>query len=91
MIFDAQGASSSGQRRAAGEDSAADRRVRHARDGVRADDRQIAQVRQRRDADRCADLRIGERVLDRRDQVVDRTVGTLRRTPRTRDADRPSP
>ena len=33
---------------------------------VRSDNRQVAEVRQRRDAERAADLRVGQRVLDRR-------------------------
>ena len=67
-----------GSNRAAGEHSAANGRVRHAGDGVRPDDRQIPQVRKRRHTNRCADVRIGERVFDRRQQVVNRTVRSLR-------------
>ncbi|OLC42737.1 MAG: hypothetical protein AUH43_21880 [Acidobacteria bacterium 13_1_40CM_65_14] len=55
--------------------SAAARRVRHAGDRRRSDDPDVAHVRQRRDA--VADVHVGERVLERRDDVVDRSVETL--------------
>ena len=45
---------------------------------VRPDDGELAQVRQRGDAgDAAADLRVGERLLDRREQVVDRRFRAL--------------
>ena len=52
-------------------------RVRHARHVERTRDAEIAQVRQRRDTKRIADLGIGQRVLDRRHEIVDRTVEPL--------------
>ena len=65
------------RRRPAGEDPPAAHRVGHAGDPVRADHGQVAQVRQRRDADGDADLGVGQGVLDWRDQVVDRTLEAL--------------
>ena len=44
---------------------AAARRVGHAGDLERAADAEVAQVRQRRDAEAAADLRVGQRVVDR--------------------------
>ena len=63
-----------GRHRPAGEDPPPARRLGHAGDSVRSGDRQIPQVRQDRDADGAADLRVGQRVLDRRQQIVDRSV-----------------
>src|SRR5262245_24075936 len=51
--------------RPAGEDAAPARRVRHAADRGRADDRYVAHVRQR--GDTVADVDVGQRVLERRD------------------------
>ena len=66
MISPAHAASSVGRRRTAGEDLAAARRVGHAGDLERPAHREFAQVRQRGDAEARADLRVGERVIDRR-------------------------
>ena len=76
-IADAQALSSAGRRRTAREDAIAARRRRHAGHVLRSHDRQILEVRQGRDAVRDADLRVRERVVDRRDEIVDRPFEAL--------------
>ena len=44
--------------------------IGHARDLERADDAEVAQVRQSGDPVADADLRVGQRMVDRLDQVV---------------------
>ncbi len=44
---------------------------------MRSDDAQAAEVRQRGDAERDADLGVGHRVIDRRDQIVDQAFVAL--------------
>ena len=61
--------------RPAREDLQAARRVRHAGDVERALDDEVAQVRQHRHAPRDAD--VGQRVLERHQQVVDRAIELL--------------
>ena len=56
----------------AGEDLAPARRLRHAGRVERARDRQVAQVRQRREAVGVGDAGAGERPLERRDQILHR-------------------
>ena len=51
--------------------------VGHAGHPRRPDDGHVLQVRQRRDAERHADLRVGQRVIDRRNQIVDRALEAL--------------
>ena len=63
--------------RAAAEDLAAARGVGNPGDVVRTDDTEVLDVRQRRDAERHADLRVRQRVIDRRNQVVDRPFEAL--------------
>ena len=53
------------------------RRFGNAGDLERPADRELAQVRQRRDAEARADLRVGQRVIDRRHQVVGHRVEAL--------------
>ena len=53
------------------------RRRRHAGHALRPDDAQVLEVRERGHAVRDADLGVGERVIDRRDQVVDRPLEAL--------------
>ena len=65
------------RRRPAREDLAAARRVGHAGDPERTRDAEVAQVRQHRDPERAADFGVGQRVVDRRHEIVDRTVGVL--------------
>ncbi len=76
-ILVAQASSSAGGGRTAGEDAFPARRRRHPGDVLRSEDRQILEVRQRGDAVGDADLRIRERVIDRRDQIVDRSLEAL--------------
>jgi len=64
-------------RRPAREDTAAAGRIGDAGDDVRADDGELAQVRKTGDAVGLADVRVGERVFDRMNDVVDRTVRHL--------------
>ena len=77
------------RRRAAAEDGAPRRMIGHARRLERPDDAEIAQVRQRRDAVADADLRVGQRVVDRLDQIVFRALELLNE--RGRDTSRPGP
>ena len=76
-IFDAHAGSSAALRRPARENLAAAGGVGDAGDVVGPDDAEVLDVRQRGDADRDADLRVGQRVIDRRDQIVDRTFEAL--------------
>ena len=66
-----------GTGRPAGEDLAAARRIRDAGHRHRAKDGEVAQVRERRGAEHLADVGIGERVLNRHDQVVGRSFKAL--------------
>src|SRR6185436_13789966 len=66
-----------GRRRPAREDLTAARRVRNAGDVVGPDDAEVLDVWERGDAKRDADLRIRQRVIDWRDQIVDRAFEAL--------------
>ncbi len=65
------------RQRPAAENPAPARRIGHAGDRERSSDAEVAQVRQRRDADRVARFGVGKRVIDRRHQIVDRPFETL--------------
>ena len=74
-IDSAQVSSSAADGRPAGEDAGAARRVGHAGDLGRPHHAEVAQVRQHGDAE--ADADVGQRVLERREQVVDRAFDVL--------------
>ncbi len=65
------------RRRPAGEDALAARRLRDAGHLERPAHRELAEVRQRRDAEARSDLRVGQAVIDRRQQVVGHRVEAL--------------
>ena len=44
---------------------------------IRSDDAQVLEVRERGDAKRDANLRVGQRVIDRREQIDDRAFEPL--------------
>jgi hypothetical protein len=65
------------RRRTAREDATTDGGVGHAGDFDRAGDGELTQVRQRGDTKGFADVGVRERVLDRRDEIVNRTIRAL--------------